>query len=237
MFVRRLLRLFLLVVAVGLTAPEAHADTQAWSALFLNVAPTPGPTGPRLWLDLHARRRSDGILGIIRPGFGWQVTPWFSAWAGYDYVPNAIDEGATIETHETWEQVIFSHRVPDLVGLTLRLREEQRFRVAAPDVGHRVRILARSAFDVLGGFGWSLWDEAFVGFNGTEWGNVLGFDQNFAFTGPAWDSHKGFRVEAGYLNLLVHRTPTEDDPSAVSVNHVVAVNVLLTLGVKDKKGV
>lgn len=212
-----------LSLLLALASPAVAGDAETWTAAFFQVAPTPGPTGPRLWTDLHMRRSAAGVVGLIRPGFGWQITPWASVWAGYAWIPTAADEAPLSQEHRAWEQVIFQGRF-DRLSMSGRLRQEQRVRVGEPEVNHRLRLMPRVGVQLAGPLSLHVWDELFLSFNPTEWFDVGGYDQNRAFVGLSVDGFKGFRVEAGYLNIDLER----GDASAN--NHALAVNLFFNLG-------
>jgi hypothetical protein len=214
-----------------LLAPAAAraGDAEVWSAVFAQAAPTPGPTGLRLWLDLHARRSAAATVGLIRPGVGWQIQPWISLWAGYAWVPTAADDAPLTQEHRVWEQAIVQHKV-SRVSMSLRLREEQRFRVGEPgDVSHRLRIAPRVGVQLAGPVSLQVWDEVFVAWNETAWFPVHGYDQNRFFIGPSFEGFKGFRVEVGYMNH--HQSRGE----ATTDNHVAMVNLFFNFGPRAPK--
>jgi hypothetical protein len=197
----------------------AAADTQIWTAMYVQArAADTGPTG---WLDLHARRRGDGILYIVRPGAGYTFSKALALHAGYAWVPVITDEGANRSEHRAWEQVIVNHPVGDAVKLQGRARLEQRFG-AGDDIGHRLRLLARGQWAPSPSLPLQLvvWDELFLGFNETDWGAPRGYDQNRAFVGLGADTKlRGIRVEAGYMNVVLRRD--------TQVDHVVAINLFV----------
>jgi hypothetical protein len=110
-----------------------------------------------------------------------------------------------------------------------RLREEQRVHVGDPEVNHRLRVMPRFGVQLAGPLSLQVWDELFLSFNRTEWFDVGGYDQNRAFAGLSVDGFKGFRVEAGYLNIDLERG------EASANNHALAVNLFFNLGVKERK--
>lgn len=201
-----------------------------WGGQFVVLAPTPGKTGPRFWLDLHERRTPSGFTAIIRPAFGWQATPWFSVWAGYAWVPTDPDGADTVHEHRAWEQLIFQHKTGPAL-LQLRLRQEQRFRQGEAGVGNRLRVFGRVNAAVSGPFGLAMWDEAFFQFNDPGWVGYTGFDQNRAFFGPYLEGPPGVRLEVGYMNQYLQRPE-----GASQDHHVVAFNLFISWGPKEKKG-
>lgn len=217
-------RALLTLAVLGAVAPPAHAvDSEVWTATFLQVAPTGGPTGPRFWLDLHARRNAAAMTGIVRPGLGWQVARPLSVWAGYAFVPSDPDDGPATLEHRAWEQASAAHTV-DRVALSLRVRQEQRVRTGEPQVHHRLRAMPRVGVRIDGPVSLQVWDEVFLSYGATPWFDVAGYDQNRAFVGAGVEPASGWRVEAGYLNLDLARGPDSAN------QHVALVAVFANLG-------
>ena len=212
-----------LLVLASLVLPSvAAADNQLWDAAFIQARP--GPTGFTGWLDLHARRRDNSTVAIVRPGIGWTFSPMLAVHAGYAYIPTITDEGGNRREQRTWQQFILSHAMAEgAVKVQLRGRLEQRFG-SGDDIGHRVRAFVRGQWqpnpDVkVQAVGWN---EVFFGLNDVDWGPVSGYDQNRLFLGAGVDTAvKGLRVEAGYLNVHLRG----DAPLV----HAAAVNVFWTI--------
>jgi hypothetical protein len=188
------------VLAVLAMPSVARADNQFFTAAFIQARS--GPTGLTGWLDLHARRRADSTLAIIRPAIGWTFSPALAIHAGYAYVPTLTDAGANPHEQRTWQQVILGHTI-GATRLQARGRLEQRFG-AGDDVQHLLRMLARGQWQPNADLALQLvvWDELFVGINDADWGPLAGYDQNRLFMGLGTDSKiKGVRVEAGYQSV------------------------------------
>lgn len=211
-----LLALFTLLVSER----TAHAENQIWTATFVQARP--GPTGVTGWLDLHARRRPDGMLGIVRPAVGYTFSKLFAAHVGYAYVPTITDAGGNRREQRSWQQVIVSPAI-DAIKSQLRLRLEQRFG-SGDDIGHRVRVLGRIQWQPSPDLAVQLvgWDELFIGLNDTDWTAKSGYDQNRLFVGLGTDTAvRGLRVEAGYVSVVL----ANDAPLV----HAIAINVSATL--------
>jgi hypothetical protein len=217
----------LLPLLLTLSAPALADDVESWSAVFFTAAPAPEASGFRLWTDLHFRRTATSTVGIVRPGVGWQITPWFSVWAGYAWVPTKPDGLELVHEHRGWEQLIFQHR-HDRLAFSARVRQEQRVRPGEAQVNHRTRLMARFGVTLGGPVSLQVFDELFVSYNPTDWFDVAGYDQNRFFVGPSFDAFKGARVEVGYFNNHLAR-----GGSAV-MNHAVAINLFFHVQPADE---
>lgn len=219
-----------LAVLVGLAAAAtARADdTQGWGALFVN-----GPVGRDsrvlVWFDAHARYRNDAEdldVTILRPGVGWRVGKSLDLWVGYARVETQRT-GPDLVEDRAWQQATYP--VAEWFGgrLTGRTRLEQRFRDTGSDTGWRVRQFFRYArpFAADGRFGLLLWNETFLTFNDTDWGQRSGFDQNRALVGGYFHPHPRLRLEAGYMNQYI-RGP---GPAPDRTNDVVSLAFAMPL--------
>jgi len=192
----------------GAARAETRTETQFWTAAFLNAritgekAADPGLSG---WFDVHGRFGEGRTTAIVRPGLGYRFSGLVSAWAGYAWVPTWPDDAPAINEHRIWEQGLIQGN-EGILRYQIRPRLEQRFRQGQDDVGHRFRLFARSNLRVTDEvpLDVAIWDEVFFGLNETAWGQVGGFDQNRIFVGPAYTLGPA-RIEAGYLNVVLHR--------------------------------
>lgn len=223
------MRTFLLVVALIVfavaVAPAAQArttsDHQLWASTTVLTRPL---TSLRLlgWLDLHDRKREDSTLLILRPAVGHQLMDRLAVYAGYAWLATYADEGANRHEHRTWQQLVWNAPVPQGWALSLRPRLEQRFAQGGNDTGHRVRVSARGAYAPHPAFMIVAWDEFFYQINNTDWGASSGFDQNRAFLGLGLPTTSTARVEVGYLNVFLKRSPDNH------LDHNLAINLFWT---------
>lgn len=212
---------YLLTVLVACMAgsPRAEAmehEFQVWNAAFTQFS---AGEKVKLWFDGHARRRSESTLFIVRPALGYRILDSLTGYAGYAWIPIVPDIGDLQNEHRIWQQMIWAHSTDSGWGFAVRPRLEQRFADWGNDVGHRARLFARADFapegtDIL----LVSWDEAFFQLNDTDWGAVGGFDQNRLFLGVGFPSDSGVRFEAGYLNVILNRSPEMVMVHALSVN-------------------
>lgn len=232
--IRRLLasppvRTLVFVVAFSVLAAVAPrvggagtvSDHQLWTSGTFVTRPL---TSWRLlgWLDLHDRKRQDSTLLIVRPALGYQLFDRLSVYAGYAWIPNFTDEGANRHEHRSWQQLLFNAPAPAGWAMSLRPRFEQRFADGGNDTGYRVRLLARTAYTFHTGVLLVFWDELFYQLNNTDWQATAGFDQNRAFAGIGLPAIGNTRVEFGYLNVFLKRTPDNH------LDHNLAVNLFWT---------
>lgn len=210
----------LLAVAAGRARADVNQEGQIWTAFLSSAKPYGDSSKLRLWLDVHLRRASSNIVHIARPAVGWSVSPRFSVWGGYAYVPVIPDGGDTVNEHRAWQQVVFKHSIGNW-ALQSRTRLEQRFSGGGDDVGMRVREFVRASWTSSGSgkVGLAFWDEVFVGLNETDWGAPRGFDQNRIFAGPFHKVGEKMRLEMGYLFVYLNRD------SGDTIGHVLATNL------------
>lgn len=218
-------RPFALALLLLLAGP-AHAqplkpEPGAWFGLFVS-----GPVAGNVlaWFDLHARSSDDfaTVAYLVRPGIGYRVRPDMAVWLGYAWTPVVKRGDVTLDEHRPWQQWTWDGpRFESGLKLSFRSRLEER--VAQGQVGLRFRQFVRLQSPWLGGGPLLLatWDEVFVAFNDTAWGQKAGFDQNRFFAGVGLKVGAHTRVEAGYFNNWLNR----DGPDPF--RHVAMVNVFV----------
>lgn len=211
-----------LFLAPAPSRAEFDPEFQLWTALFLDT--NRNDPGLALWLDLHARRADAGAVGIVRPGVGYRFDRSFVAHAGYAWTPVVPDGGDTEHRHQLWQQVLWTPAMPAQWSMAWRLRIEERFSTAGSDVALRARFFGRGAYAVpdtpvlL-----VLWDELLMNLSDADWGPSVGLGENRLFAGLGLASAEGFRVEFGYLNIMLRR-PTAPD----ALLHNIALNMFVT---------
>ena len=225
-FVKRFLVLMFCFSAAVATSSGARADTksehQIWTSTTLQTKPL---TTWRLlgWLDLHDRRRSGSNLFIVRPALGLQLVDTLAVHAGYAWVPSLVDGGDDSVEHRTWQQLLWNAIAAPAWMLSLRPRYEQRFAEGVSEVGHRLRLMARTTYRTSeSGVLLILFDEFFYQLNDVAGAMAAGFDQNRVFAGVGFPSALGVRFEVGYLNVYAKRSPTSH------LDHNLAINAFWT---------
>jgi len=180
----------------------------------------------RYWLEAQTRFNDDAsnrFQTIARPALGYDLSDRLTAWAGSAWIETKGNSGTRTE-HRPWQQLTwFPETSPGGFALQLRPRLEQRLLQGSDDTGWRLRQFVRGTRP-LGGSAWSLilQDEIFFNLNDTDYGARSGFDQNRVFVGLAYQATRIARLEAGYLNMLVHGGQRPD-----SMFHVLSVNLFL----------
>lgn len=206
-------RLFLLLAisfASTARAQDLVHEPQSWFGLFAG-----GPLAGRFvgWFDAHARFAfgpTPVTSVLLRPGVGYRVRDDMTVFLGYLWAPVWREGRQTLDEHRLWQQWTWDLALKSGVKLQLRSRLEERF--AQGDVGLRFRQLARAqTAPLLQGFMLVFWDEVFLAFNDTRFGQRAGFDQNRLFLGVARPLIAKVRVEAGYFNQYLPR-PSAPDP-------------------------
>ena len=197
------------------------SDHQLWTGAIFTTRPV---TSWRLlgWLDLHDRRRQDSTLFVLRPGLGYQWFARLSVHAGYAWIPTYVDEAADRHEHRSWQQLLFNAPAPQGWALLIRPRLEQRFAQGGKDTGHRLRLLARIAYTFRSGVLFVFWNECLYQLNNTDWRASAGFDQNRAFAGIGLPAMGKARLEVGYVNAFIKRSPDNH------LDHNLAVSLFWT---------
>ena len=216
------------LAAMVAALPARDGDTQIWNALAVS-GPAKEDSRLLLWFDGHARFRDagDGLaISIIRPGIGWRVNENIDVWGGYARVTahNVGINDISIGEDRIWQQA--TYKIAPVLGGTLsgRTRVEQRFSELAGDTGHRVRQFFKWSRPINEDFSFIVWDEVFIGFNDTSWGNLSGYQQNRAFVGVGYSPVNKVRFEAGYLNNNL-----ESAAGGNSTNHNISFALVLGL--------
>lgn len=223
--VKKLVLLATLAPFIG--AERAHAqldpEFQLWTAVFLDANRTePGLAG---WLDLHARRSANGVVGIVRPGVGYRFDRSWVVHGGFAWTPVAPDDGELAHVFQLWEQVLWTPAMPAPWSMAWRLRLEERFSTQGDDLALRIRFFGRGAYAIAETpLAVVVWDELFMNLNDVDWGPSLGLAENRLFAGMALLSPDTFRVELGYLNIIQRRPGAND-----GVLHNIALNVFVGL--------
>lgn len=203
---------------------------QTWLGVFAQ-----GPLLGRLHFqgDVHYRAYDDGTpyWVLVRPGVAWLVAPGMFVTVGYAWTPSwrapdlAFED--RVDEHRLWEQWQLETSVADgALRVLARVRLEQRWRPdISDDVGHRLRTMLRATIPLRGPWLLAVWDELFVNFYSTRWGQRGGFDQNRFFVGPGvWVLPNGLRFELGYFNQYLRRV---GHPAGDLSNHAVMLNTFV----------
>lgn len=220
-FVVRTALLISLLVSVPAQAQEVAHEPQTWLALF-----SQGPlVGQKLvlWFDAHARfgfapeSNPANTALLIRPGVGYRLREDMTIYLGYLWAPVWRSGQLTLNEHRVWQQYTWDLAFDSGAKMQLRSRLEERF--AQGDVGLRFRQLVRAQTPPLvEKFILVAWDEVFLAFNNTRFGQLAGFDQNRLFLGVGRSLWGKFRLEAGYFNQWLPREGTDPMRHAFAVN-------------------
>lgn len=116
---------------------------------------------------------------------------------GYRHVED-FNDGRELPNEERLREHII---VPLGAGLAARIRIEQRFNSAGPEIGHRLRTQLRYTRALTrGGLGLFAAHETFLNFNTTGWGQLSGVERMRNAIGLGVPIGKQLRLETGYLN-------------------------------------
>jgi hypothetical protein len=206
----------LLAGAVFVLAPPSTARAQTtqrfevWYSMPMTADIGDDVPGLQLWLDEHVRRGPDQTVHITRPGIGLRILDWMIVYLGYAWVPTFIDEPQTVRhEHRIWEQLIMNWSPIGEIAIQSRTRFEQRFSDSGDDVALRLRQFVRLLWkpEQTSPLAFVVWDEIFVGLTDSDWGPVIGYDQNRLFGGPALSIEDIARIEVGYMFNHLRREP------------------------------
>ena len=216
----RVLLLSILLSGVA-HAQEVTNEPQAWFALF-----SQGPlVGQKflLWFDAHARfgfapeSSPPSTSMLLRPGVGYRMREDMTIYLGYLWAPVWRNGQKSLDEHRVWQQYTWDIGFDSGAKMQLRSRLEERF--AQGDVGIRFRQMVRAQTPPLHAkFILVAWDEVFISFNDTRFGQIAGFDQNRLFLGVGRSLWGKIRLESGYFNQWLPREGTDPMRHAFAVN-------------------
>ncbi len=209
---------------------EIINDFAAWGAIQGQgsfVSSTPGVNKWQWWMEGQGRLFNDASrLGqsIIRPGVGYKISDQFSVWLGYAWVYSSPSGKQSTDEHRIWQQL--SWNKPYSWGkLATRTRLEQRLLNNGNDTGWRFRQFLKYTHPLFSERIYlSLWDEAFININSTDWGANSGFGQNRSFAGLGLfiDAKHHFRFELGYMNQYIYNENRNDQ-----MNHLISGSLFI----------
>lgn len=208
-------------VATTVAGPaSAFDDQQSWNAWNVSAKVADDLT---VMTETHLRFTNDvSMLGqiLLRPQMTYTASKYHSYTAGYAYVRTRAISGAVTHEHRTWQQIGYTGLTLGEWQLSGRTRIEQRFFEGRTDTGWRLRQQVRAAVPMSGAIQGLLWNETFVGFNKTAWGQRANFDQSRAFVGVAWKIAENHTLEPGALHQHVFRNGPDADNIILSVTLV-----------------
>lgn len=143
---------------------------------------------------------------------------------GYGWTPNLSPYR---DENRIWQQALYQDKFsPESANSYLvRLRTEQRDIEGTKQIAHRVRLMARFQHDFDTTYGYTVWDEFFLGLNAVPNGPRAGSDQNRIFVGPYIKFSNNVRFEPGYMRVDYPRGLSSDRLT----NHVMSLNLFVDL--------
>ena len=183
----------------------------------------------RYWLEGQGRFNDDGSRfnqGILRTAIGRRLTEQARGWLGYAWIPDdPINNPNDFHEHRVFQQLTYNSTTPwTAAEFASRTRLEQRIRSNGDDLGVRFRQFVKLSINafVSETIYLSLWDEVFINFNDTDWGQDTGLDQNRLFFGLGVELDENTKTEIGYLQQYVPRDNRRD-----ALNHILSVSLFL----------
>ncbi len=196
--------------------PSATAGAQTtqrfevWYSMPMTANLGDDVPGLQLWLDEHVRRGPDQTVHISRPAVGLRVLDWMTVYLGYAWIPIFVDDPQNVRhEHRIWQQIIMNWSPIAEIGIQSRTRFEQRFSDQGDDLALRLRQFVRLLWkpEQTSPLAFVVWDEVFIGLTDSDWGPVIGYDQNRLFGGPAFAIEDIARIEVGYMFNHLRRPP------------------------------
>ena len=221
--ISRLLSIFVSLIALSI---PIHLEAETEDAQFWNqylavgkIAPTSSPNS-LLFLEFQPRVGGDFeslTLFIARGALGYQLTPNWSIWQGYGWVPVYSDTDGRRDEHRIFQQLLGVHKTEELTFVN-RTRFEQRLLETPNDTSYRFRHLFRVNYQPasFGRFYLGAYDELFMNLNSVDSPALKsGIDQNRLFLGFGYNISKEINAELGYIHNVV-RNQVRDRTNHVS---------------------
>lgn len=196
--------------AIGMALGAAPAcaqnvDTQLWTAQGASI-----PVNDTFGVSLESTQRfgdaANGQYEFVGGFFlTFQVSQAIQIGAGYNHT-TGYRAGPNIGEDRPRQQVVLK-----LGHFSARWRLEERMRSDGRDLGLRTRLQLRWAqpFTREGKTQWVVHHESFVGLNGTDWGQVAGYNRMRNFIGLHRPLIGPVEIEAGYLNQYDFKRGTD----------------------------
>lgn len=203
------------------TAAQAFDDNQSWNAWTVNLKVTDTVTVAH---ESHFRFYDDASrLGqlLMRPQVTYNASANHSYTVGYAYILTRPSTGVVLNEHRAWQQLGYTGLALGKWMLSGRTRLEQRYvEGRGGDIGWRLRQQVRAVVPVGGTVQALLWNETFVGFNKTAWGQRANLDQSRSFLGVAWRISDKHTLEPGAMHQRIFRNGPDTDNIVLSVTLV-----------------
>jgi hypothetical protein len=189
-------RLLLPLFVIAPPALAQRTDDQLWLQANGTV-----PTGAHSEATVESIVRfGDRARGLSHTEIGglytWKIGKIELA-IGYRHVED-FNDGRELPNEERTRQHII---IPLGAGFTTRIRLEQRFYSAGPEIGHRLRGQLRYTHSLTpGGLGLFAAHETFFNLNDTGWGQARGIERMRNAVGLTIPLGGKVRGEAGYMN-------------------------------------
>lgn len=216
---------FIILMPVG-TALAVVEQYQEWPTLNIN-----GIVG-EIKYNLFTQARiipseNNGQQYIVRPALGYQLSPRFAVWLGYQWISTNVGEDSIFSGREDriWQRLDWKLYEDSFVSFDSASRLEERKEAAFPEWAQRFRQKITISFPklVFSSITPIISDELFFNINKPAWIPPETFEQNRFYAGFLIPFNSKFSVEIGYLNQYQFRTPQD------LMNHILyaQVNILI----------
>ena len=194
-------------------------DFQTWAnfAITGSLSPIDTELSKVRYLALTQERFADDstkfFQTLLRGGLGYEITPKFSLWAGYDWLHTEnvfVTEAFNINT--PWQQFMWQNDFYENFSFVSRTRLEERFFQNTGELIWRLRQLVKVGMPI--GFipntELIISNELFINLNGIEGIEDPGLFENRFFIGLGYQINKNLGTQIGYLNQYVEDFESED---------------------------
>ena len=197
------------IMSLSRSASPVHAETDVEELGWFQITATGPIVGNwKLFLEVQPRIGTDPADGdtnlrtlIVRSAIGYQITPPWSLWAGYAYIPSF---NPSREEQRAFQQSLWVTNAGPFKIIN-RTRLEERMIEDAGEPALRLRHQLWLGYPLPRWPEWSLVAavEPFVNLNTEHNGPHAGFDQNRLYLGVSRQIGPHLRVEIDYLNQFV----------------------------------
>lgn len=216
--------LLAIILSAAIPAPAHAQEAKLW--LPVTILFEPEAARVRGYLELQPRFDEDltgAEMLLIRPAVGLEVKENLTALLGYAWVPQFRAD--TEYEQRTWQQLSYA-REDAPQEFEARARLEQRYLPQGGGTSWRFRGRLFGSFRFVGGWKWTVGNEAFATLNRTTMSAPRGLDQNRFEVGVSRTLGDRATLQPRYIAQYQKRT---SDGAEHVLNHVLSIGVEVRL--------